>query len=131
MNNAMGAAGFHHVALAARDFDTSLEFYQDGLGFPTAHAWGKPGDRAVMLDVGDGFLEIFERPGHPVADGPFIHLALRVPDCRAAHAAALEAGAVEKTAPKDVDIPSRPVYSVTISFVTGPDGEEIELFQER
>ena len=32
---------------------------------------------------------------------------------------------------QDVEIPSQPVYPVTISFVAGPDGEEIEFFQER
>ena len=136
MGNSLGARGFHHVALAVSDFDASLKFYRDGLGFPIYRAWGTPGNRAAMLAVdeaspGDGgYMELFERPHHRGEEGRLIHLALRVADCRAAHAAALEAGAREKTAPKDIEIPSNPAYPVTISFITGPDGEEIEFFQE-
>ena len=137
MADSLGARGFHHVALAVSDFDVSLKFYRDGLGFPIYRAWGAPGNRAAMLAVGEalpgaggGYLELFERPHHRGEEGRLIHLALRVVDCRAAHAAALEAGAREKRAPQEVEIPSSPVYPVTISFVLGPDGEEIELFQE-
>lgn len=144
MDNSLGARGFHHVALAVSDFDASVKFYRDGLGLPIFRAWGAPGNRAVMLAVGEvptesgeshgrsdaGYIELFERPDHRGEEGRLLHLALRVADCRAAHAAALEAGAREKVAPKDIEIPSNPVYPVTISFVTGPDGEEIEFFQE-
>jgi hypothetical protein len=78
-----------------------------------------------MLAVGNGnYIEIFERPDHEQTEGRLLHYALRVDDCRSAHAAALGAGATELRAPADVDIPSDPVYAVTISFVTGPDGEE-------
>ena len=130
--NSLGSRGLHHVALASKDFDKSLEFYVDGLGLSVFRAWGEPGGRGVMLDLGAGVnLEIFERPDHTGMDGQILHLAIRVDNCRAAHAACLEAGAGEQTAPKDLDIPSHPPYPVTISFVRGPDGEEIELFEER
>jgi len=33
--------------------------------------------------------------------------------------------------PKDSDISSTPVYPVRIAFCLGPDGEEIEFFEER
>ena len=90
------------------------------------------GSGAVMLAVGaESYLEIFERPDDPLDAGRLLHLALRVDDCRAAHAAAIEAGAREKMAPTEVEIPADPPFPVTISFVLGPDGEEIELFQER
>tara|TARA_B100000614_G_C14545685_1_gene491961 strand:+ start:226 stop:624 length:399 start_codon:yes stop_codon:yes gene_type:complete len=132
MPDTLGSRGFHHVALAAADFDRSLEFYHDGLGFVPFRAWGGPGERAVMLAVGaESYLEIFERPDDPLDAGRLLHLALRVDDCRAAHAAAIEAGAREKMAPTEVEIPADPPFPVTISFVLGPDGEEIELFQER
>jgi glyoxylase I family protein len=147
MHNAIGARGFHHLALAASDFDRSLEFYRDGLGLEVFRAWGTPGARAVMLDAGNGnCIEVFERQelaredrgeGDGSADAGkdpanrLLHFAFRVDDCRAAHHAVQEAGGREKEPPRDVDIPSDPPYRVTISFLFGPDGEEIELFEER
>lgn len=132
MANTITTDGFHHIAIAARDFDRSVAFYRDALGFSTFRSWGKTGDRATMLSIGgNGYLELFERPDHQHTDGRLLHFALRVPECRAAHAAALSAGATELSAPAEVDIPSEPPYAVTISFVVGPDGEEIEFFQER
>ncbi len=130
--NTIGSIGFHHIAIAANDFDQSTTFYRDGLGFREVLAWGKVGDRAAMFDVGaGGRIEIFERPGHILNQGQLLHFALRVSDCRKAHEAALAAGATEVRPPQELDIPSEPVHPVTISFVSGPDGEEIEFFQER
>lgn len=84
-----------------------------------------------MIDFGNGnHVEIFERPNAEPIQGTMIHLAFRVVDCHAVHQRALAAGAKESRPPKPVDIPSDPVYSVIISFVLGPDREEIELFQE-
>jgi glyoxylase I family protein len=130
--NNIGAQGFHHIAIAAQDFDRSVSFYRDGLGFPEVLAWDNQGNRAALFDAGQGcWVEIFERPGHALQEGQLLHYALKVSDCRAAHAAALAAGATEIRPPRDVDIPSDPAFPVTISFVAGPDGEEIELFHER
>jgi glyoxylase I family protein len=134
MHNAIGARGFHHIALAASDFDRSLEFYRDGIGLEIFRAWGAPGERAVMLDAGNGnCLEIFERRESTgdASEGRLLHFAFRVENCRAAHHAVQEAGGREKQPPRDVDIPSNPPYAVTISFLFGPDGAEIELCEER
>lgn len=132
--NTIGSTGFHHVAVNARDFDASITFYRDGLGFPLVREWtgGDPALRGAMLDAGHGsMMEVFEQPGWAADVGPIIHLAFRVSDTAAAHAAARAAGAREKLAPKEIEIPSDPPLAATISFVVGPDGEEIEFFQER
>ncbi len=66
-NTTIGGGGFHHLALRAYDFDKTLDFYINGLGFQKKHGWGEdgrskgePDSRAVMLDTGDGnYLEVF------------------------------------------------------------------------
>jgi catechol 2,3-dioxygenase-like lactoylglutathione lyase family enzyme len=46
-----------------RDFDRSVAFYTDVLGFTKKIEWGQKPGRAVMLDTGDGnYFELFERP---------------------------------------------------------------------
>jgi glyoxylase I family protein len=130
----MKAAGFHHVALRARDFEKSLRFYTQGLRMKERLRWGEGDSRAVMLDAGNGnFLEIFAggRAGMEGREGTLLHFALRTTDCEGLLGRAREAGAEVTMEPTDVDIPSVPVTSVRIAFCKGPDGEVIELFQSR
>ena len=89
-----------------------------------------------MLDVGGGeYLELFsngsERTCFEEQAGHFVHLALAVKDSAAAFRRAVAYGAKEKMAPKQMEIPSEPPLPVTISFVFGPDGEQIEFFETR
>jgi len=123
--------GFHHVAFRCVDFDKSLAFYETAFGFRRAYGWGEGDSRAAKLDIGDGnYLEIFAGGKPQTGDaGPIIHFALRVPDCDAAFARAVKAGATVNMEPKDVDLPGDTVVRVRIAFVKGPDGEEIEFFQ--
>jgi len=56
------APGFHHVAIRAVDFDETIRFYTEGLGFRVHFPFSVPGriDRAAFLDAGDGrFIEVF------------------------------------------------------------------------
>jgi len=131
-NAAIGGGGFHHLAIRCRDFDASVKFYTEGLGFTEKIAWGEGDGRAVMLDTGDGnYVEIFAGgPDAPKPEGAVLHFALRTGNCDAAIARARAAGAEVTVAPKDVTIPSRPAPTpVRIAFCKGPDGEVIEFFQ--
>lgn len=127
--------GFHHVAIRARDFDKSRQFYVEALGFREKIRWGEAPKRAVMLDAGAGdYVEIFERPHQgpaPEGEEPIIlHFALRTDDTDAAIAQARAAGAVVTVEPKDVTIASTPGPTpVRLAFCKGPDGEVIEFFQ--
>jgi len=122
--------GFHHIALYCKDVERSLALYR-ALGFADKKSWGEGDSRAFMLETGGSCVELFAG-GKDVPDGKWVHLALKTPDCDAAYSAALAAGAAVKIEPKDVDIPAHSgPYPVRIAFVTGPDGEIIELFQER
>ena len=131
-NKTLGGGGFHHVAIRAYDFDASVRFYTEALGFTQKIAWGEGEKRAVMLDAGDGnYMEIFANGKHePKPEGAIIHFALRTNNCDAAIERARAAGAQVTVEPKDVDIPSTPHRTpVRIAFCKGPDGEIIEFFQ--
>ncbi|MEX2388361.1 MAG: VOC family protein, partial [Phycisphaeraceae bacterium] len=128
----------HHVAIRVRDFDRSLAFYTDVLGFTGKIAWGDAPGRAIMLNTGDGnYLEIFERPDQPAPpaeEGTILHFALRTNDTDAILERARAAGCPVTMEPKTVNIPNKlPAVAtpvpVRIAFVKGPEGEVIEFFQ--
>ena len=133
-NTVIGCTGIHHVALYSSDFEKSYEFYTKGLGFKEFRRW-KSGEKTIaLLDIGGGVcVELFSN-GSSGSDndgmaGAYVHLALAVKDSAAAFERAIKFGAREKKAPKEMDLPSEPPLHATISFVYGPDGEQIEFFQ--
>ena len=129
--------GFHHIALRASDFEKSVDFYTQALELRICAAWGGPGERKLMLDLGDGGrIELFEGGTQPAVEngaeyGSWFHLALRSNDVDRAFARAIEAGAREKIAPKDVVLASEPPIPARLAFVYGPSGEVIEFFDQK
>nr|WP_320131740.1 VOC family protein [uncultured Holophaga sp.] len=123
--------GFHHVAMETADFERSVRFYQEAFGFRVRTAWGEGQGRGIMLDTGDGScLELFAKGQGLRPSGGWVHIALRTSDCRASLERALSRGATPLQELKEIRIPGRPVLPARIAFVKGPDGEEIELFEE-
>ena len=124
--------GFHHVALRAADFDASIKFYTEVLGFRSGTTWGEGNGRAIMLDGGNGnFIEVFAggTPG-PKPEGALLHLALSANDVDGTFARARDAGAPVVMEPATVDVDSKPKpMSIRLAFFKGPDGEVIELFK--
>ncbi|MEK8132107.1 VOC family protein [Paenibacillus filicis] len=129
MSNAvLKTGGFHHVAIRVFDFEGTVQFYTEVLGFTIRHQWGEGDGRGIMLDTGDGnYLEVFAGGAEgPKPEGAFLHLALRTEDVDGVTERARAAGAEVTVEPKDVDINGIPVR---LSFFKGPHGELIELFQ--
>ncbi len=131
------STGIHHIALRVTDFDRTLKFYCDGLGFTRKMIWnmGQDGElRAAMLDAGDGnYLEIFSNgKAEDPAEARFAHVCFRTNNVQASFDAALAAGATERTKPTSVDVADQvtggPV-PLKLAFVHGPDGEIIEFIQ--
>ena len=141
-NSTIGGGGFHHVALRANNFEATLKFYCEGLGFTKKYGWGEDlresgqkDSRAAMLDTGDGnYLEVFaggsRTEGVILPEEIFIHIAFRSNDVPVAMKRALEHGATLYQETKSV-IPNNadePKQTFTIGFVRGLDGELIEFF---
>jgi glyoxylase I family protein len=140
-DNTCKPTGFHHLAMKVWDFDATLAFYRDALGFDAAYAWGSDerssggGDtRAAFLAGGNGnYMEVFAGGTRPPTEEPpegvLLHIALRAPDCDAALERARAAGAKVTEEPRDVPIAGTPPTVVRIAFIKGPDNEIIEFFQ--
>ena len=123
--------GVHHLALAAVDFERTIKFYTEGLGFETVAEWGEGTGRAALLDIGNGsHFEIFANgTTNEEKDVKFVHFAFATTNPDVAYANALAAGAVSHMEPKSLDIPANPPLPVRIAFVKGPDGELLEFFK--
>lgn len=130
-NGKIGGGGFHHVAIKASDFDKSVAFYTEALGFVPRHRWGEGDKRAILLDTGDGnYLEVFAggtKERKP--DESILHMAFRTNDVAGTLEAVRQAGAKVTIETKDVVLGDDPPTPVRIAFFKGPDGEVIELFQ--
>jgi catechol 2,3-dioxygenase-like lactoylglutathione lyase family enzyme len=138
------APGFHHVAIRAMDFEESIRFYTEALGFRVHLRFSIPGriDRAAFLDAGDGrFVELFgpdctvqaegrrRQPNEERTEGALLHFCLKVADTDASYARAMAAGAQSRIEPRVVRPSEDPLVEVRIAFVTGPNGEVIEFMQ--
>lgn len=134
-------AGFHHLAMRVWDFDVTLAFYRDALGYNQAYGWGSDerasggsDSRAAFLDGGNGnYMEIFaggKRPPTEVPpEGVLLHIALRASNCDSAFNRARDAGAKVDMEPTDIPVAGTPPTTVRIAFIKGPDNEIIEFFQ--
>jgi catechol 2,3-dioxygenase-like lactoylglutathione lyase family enzyme len=119
------------VALTTRDYERLVEFYTEGLGLEPADLWTNEDGQALILEMGQATLEIFDEKhaqavdqieaGRPVS-GP-IRFALRVPDLKAATDRLLAKGAIMVHPPV---ITPWGHHNVRLQ---DPDGLQITLFQ--
>lgn len=137
-NKSVKGCTFHHIALQCSDFEKSLKFYSEGLGFEVFRTFtASSGKKVALLDIGEGsYIELFadgeKNDGKRDYAGRFFHLALSVDNASDAYARAVEYGGEEMgKAPKEMELPTTPPMPVVIGFVKGPDGEELEFFQLR
>jgi methylmalonyl-CoA/ethylmalonyl-CoA epimerase len=91
-----------HVGVAVEDLDSALALYEGTFGMSVAHreTVSDQGVEAVLLDVGDGHVELLRPLGEDTAVGRFLarrgpglhHVAYRVDDIDAALAQLREQG---------------------------------------
>lgn len=127
----------HHIAIQARDYETSVHFYKEILGLQKVASVKFPSRDGMFLDLGNGSLIELFSPNH---DGSFElldanpeklvlwHFALAVDDVQAATERCREAGYKIKVEPKTITFEDG--FHATLSFVWGPNGEEIEFFHQ-
>ncbi|MCR4646760.1 MAG: VOC family protein [Oscillospiraceae bacterium] len=122
--------GIHHISMKCSTqeaYQKAKGFYCNTLGLTVFREW----QEGILLDTGNGYVEIFcNGEGIPVK-GAVRHFALLTDDADTLAAKIRAAGYEVFIEPNDIDIPSEPVYPIRMAFCTGPLGEEIELFQER
>ena len=148
MSGAGEVLAVSHIGLCVSDFERSLRFYTEGLGFELAEGW----------DIGDSLAQLAEVPPpmdcrsqmivkgatklellgwrHPLAEGQalttrrqigFTHLSVYVDDLGAVEARLVALGAtpIEYTR---TQFPM-PGGAMDILFLGDPDGVRIELVQ--
>jgi catechol 2,3-dioxygenase-like lactoylglutathione lyase family enzyme len=79
---------FHHLFIKPADFDASLAFYRDVLGWSVSETWGGNGSgRGAVLSGGGVKVVLGERPAEALADAadgarPNVHLDIHDIDAR-------------------------------------------------
>lgn len=122
--------GIHHVSMKCETEEELVrvkEFYMDILGLKICREW----DGGLMLDTGNGLIEIFTNQAGEHQLGVIRHMALLTDDVDSIVIKVKEAGYEVFVEPNDVDIPANPVYPIRMAFCYGPLGEQIEFFCER
>lgn len=119
------------IALTASDYERIVNFYCKGLGIEPAAIWNNDGGKAMMLNMGNATLELFDERQAEVIDdleagkrtSGQIRFAFQVPDLHAAIERLLAHGATLVHPP--VTTPWGD-YNVRLQ---DPDGMQVTLFQ--
>ena len=119
------------VAFTVREYERLVRFYCDGLGLESAQLWPSDQGRAVVLDMGQAALEIFDETQANTIDqieagkrlSGQIRFALKVPDLKAAMERLLSKGAILVHPPV---VTPWGDYNVRLQ---DPEGMQVTLFQ--
>jgi len=117
--------GFAHCALYVSRLEDTVQFYMDVFGAENL-GFFQASSRGCWLKLGDDILEIFF--SEDLGTGCFKHIAIACDDVDALYTRALEYGASSMVEPKDVTLGLQQPVKARIAFVTGINGEQIELF---
>lgn len=124
--------GVHHIALTPtkEDYEKTVDFYQNTLGFDPVRAWGDEVNKCVMLSCGDNtVMEIMNKGEGPMGDGAFVHVAFSTDQPDEILEEVRKQGYAVTMEPQSLTIASQPPYPVRVAFFRGPVGEHIELFK--
>ena len=119
------------VALTTSDYERLTRFYCEGLGIEPAAIWNNGQGRALVLEMGNAALELFDEAQAEIIDqieaeqriSGQIRFALQVPDLKAAMERLIEHGAILVHPPV---LTPWGDYNVRLQ---DPDGMQVTLFQ--
>lgn len=80
--------------------------------------------------MGESILELFEKAGLE-PEGCFKHIALQCESVDESYNKALLAGAAVYVEPRDICLDFKEKHKLRIAFVTGINGEQVELCENR
>ena len=122
--------GIHHISMKwgrAEELAKVREFYIELLGLKIIREW----QEGLMIDTGNGLLEVFTNAEGTRSTGAIRHMALLTDDVDEIAAKIKKAGYEVFIEPNDKVIASNPPYPIRMAFCYGPLGEQIEFFMER
>ena len=119
--------GIHHVSMKTRndaEYERVKKFYSEILGLKII----KECESCLLLDTGNGIVEIFRNGTEEAVRGVIRHFGFAVDDVEACVDAVSSAGYEVFVPMKEVDVGGDTNLHATIAFCKGPLGEEIEFF---
>ena len=122
--------GIHHISMkcgSEEELCRVKEFYNTLLGLKICREWPD----GLMIDTGNGLIEIFTNAEGEHRVGAIRHVALLTDDVDGIIDKVKAAGYEVIVEPNDRMIPSEPVYPIRMAFCFGPLGEQIEFFCEK
>lgn len=121
--------GIHHISMKCgtdKELAKVRVFYIELLGLKIVREWAD----GMMIDIGNGLLEIFTNSEGTRSLGAIRHLALLTDDVDEIATKVKAAGYDVFIEPNDKIIESKPPYPIRMAFCYGPLGEQIEFFCE-
>ncbi|KJD45551.1 VOC family protein [Paenibacillus terrae] len=142
----MSVKGLAHVAIQAQDYQATIAFYTEVLGFKRGHHWSLPSFQireASMLISPDQrtCLEIFDNDAvipaqgkkasseDEIAHGALLHFAFYVDDVNEIYQKALAHGARTFVKPDQLTLGEPPLV-VKNAVIYSPNGEVIEFIED-
>ena len=131
MSNPMSPVVEMRVALTTSDYEKVVKFYSEGLGIEPTAIWNNDGGKALILDMGNATLELFDERQAEIIDqleagqrlSGQIRFAFQVPDLKAAMERLLAHGA---TLVHEPILTPWGDYNVRLQ---DPNGMQVTLFQ--
>ena len=122
--------GLHHISMKCNteeELNRVKDFYISILGLEIIREWPD----GIMIDTGNGYIEIFTNADGEHRLGSIRHFALLTDDVDTIAEKVKAAGYEVFVEPVDKVIDSDPKYPIRMAFCFGPLGEQVEFFCER
>ena len=122
--------GIHHISMKCgsdEEFSKVKEFYISLLGLTICRDW----TNGIMIDTGNGYIEIFTHAEGEHRPGAIRHVALLTDDVDEIIDKVKANGYEVFVEPNNKVIESNPPFRFRMAFCFGPLGEQIEFFCEK